>query len=108
MTDQWQLVPPKPNEEMSQAAFIEAGSPSEGVPFDEMWVAALKVAAGIPHPSSIVCTIEAQEVLAGIFENSERPDKISIIADPVSRTVHITYEDMDEEWFKEIVEALTK
>jgi len=50
---------------------------------------------------------EGQEVLADIFTNSERPDKMSITLEPASRTVKVTYEGMDEEWFKELVEAIS-
>lgn len=47
-------------------------------------------------------TKEQQETLADIFANSERPDKMTIERDPISRTVTITYEDMDEQWFEEL------
>lgn len=45
------------------------------------------------------------EVLADIFANTERADKIGIVLDPVSRTVTVSYEDLDDEWFRELVSA---
>lgn len=50
-------------------------------------------------------TPEQQAILADIFANSERPDKITVRLDPVSRTVTVVYEDLDEEWFKELTDA---
>lgn len=44
---EWQSVPKKPTEAMSQAAFEAAGSPSDWFGFDEMYSAALAVA---PQP----------------------------------------------------------
>lgn len=47
---------------------------------------------------------DIQEILADIFENSERPDKITIECDKSSHSITIVYEDLDEEWFKELVD----
>jgi len=44
-----------------------------------------------------------QNCLADIFENSERPDKMSISLDKVSRSITVTYEDLDDEWFGELL-----
>lgn len=48
---------------------------------------------------------ETQEILADIFENSERPDKIYLTVDATSKTITVVYENLDEEWFKEISES---
>ena len=50
-------------------------------------------------------TPKQQQVLADIFGNTERLDKITVRMDPVSRTVTVVYEDMDEEWFNELTDA---
>lgn len=52
-------------------------------------------------------TSAQQAVLADIFANSERPDKMTLELDPVSRTVRIVYEDLDDEWFKELEASCT-
>ncbi len=50
-------------------------------------------------------TTDQQELLADIFENSTRPEKMSIHLNEDSRTVTIIYENLDREWFKELVIA---
>ena len=47
-----------------------------------------------------------QMILADIFENSERPDKINISLNSVEKTITITYEHLDKEWYRELSEAL--
>jgi hypothetical protein len=63
-----------------------------------------KVQDGIPHQ----CNEEAQEVLADIFCNSERPDKMTVEfkINGSSNSFSVVYEDTDEEWFKELVAAI--
>ena len=46
------------------------------------------------------------EILADIFENTERPDKIAVAIDRISRDITIVYQDLDDSWFKELAEAL--
>jgi hypothetical protein len=46
-----------------------------------------------------------REILADIFDNTEALDKITVEIDPVSRSVTIRYEDLDDEWFRELAEA---
>ena len=45
---------------------------------------------------------DVQEILADIFENSERPDKMKISLDTDTNSITIIYEDLDDEWFKEL------
>ena len=49
-----------------------------------------------------MATKEMQEVLADIFENSERPDKIRITVNTETKNLTVVYENLDEEWFREI------
>jgi hypothetical protein len=44
-------------------------------------------------------------LLADIFGNTERPDKISLRLDPGSRSITVVYEDLDDEWFREMTQA---
>lgn len=51
----------------------------------------------------------SQETLDALCEalcNTERPDKITVTTDPVSRSVTIVYEDMDDDFYSEIAESL--
>lgn len=48
---------------------------------------------------------EERELLLDIFENTEAPEKIKIILDPLTRDVTIVYEDLDDEWFRELQAA---
>ncbi len=51
----------------------------------------------------------SQETLDAICEilcNSEAPDKITVTADPVSKSITVVYEDMDQQWYEEITETL--
>lgn len=41
--------------------------------------------------------------LVEIFEDTERYDKLKITLDTVSRNVTIIYEDLDDEWFHELL-----
>lgn len=50
-------------------------------------------------------TEEQRELLLDIFENTESPNKVTISLDPISRDVTIVYEDMDDEWFRELQSA---
>ncbi len=47
-------------------------------------------------------TEDMRQVLVDILNNTERLDKISITADAVTRTIVVTWEDLDEEWFDEM------
>lgn len=40
-------------------------------------------------------------LLLDIFEMTERLDKITVRLDPVSRTLTVVYEDLDDGWFRE-------
>ena len=48
---------------------------------------------------------EQHEILADIFNNSERPDKMTLRLDPISRTMFIEYSDLDFDWFRELSEV---
>ena len=50
-------------------------------------------------------TEEERKLLLDIFENTESPEKVNIILDPISRNVTIVYEDCDDEWFRELQSA---
>lgn len=43
------------------------------------------------------------ELLKDIINNTERPDKITLRLDPVSRTMAVEYDDLDDEWFREML-----
>lgn len=65
-----------------------------------------------PFPVSItartaahVANEEIRSVLADIFVNTEALPKIWVALNEVSHDVTIGYEDMDEEWFKELLAA---
>lgn len=47
-------------------------------------------------------TESMRALLLDIIENTERLEKIDVRVDPVSRTVTITYDDLDDEWFNEV------
>jgi hypothetical protein len=49
---------------------------------------------------------EQHELLEDIFCNSERHDKMRVRLDPGSRSLVVEYDDLDDEWFKEML-ALT-
>lgn len=49
---------------------------------------------------------ETLDILADIFLNTERPDKITVTTDPVSKSVTIVYEDMDDDFYSEVVKSL--
>lgn len=49
-------------------------------------------------------TDHQHELLKDIINNTERPDKVSVMLDPVSRTMTIEYDDIDDEWFREMLE----
>ena len=49
---------------------------------------------------------ETLYILADIFSNTERPDKITVTTDPMSRSVIIVYEDMDDDSYSEVAESL--
>jgi len=48
---------------------------------------------------------QERELLLDIFGNTESPEKVKIILDPISRDVTIIYEDCDDEWFRELQAA---
>lgn len=45
---------------------------------------------------------EMRAVLLDIIQNTELLDKVSVTLNPLTRDVVITYEDLDDEWFKEL------
>ena len=47
---------------------------------------------------------DVQEILADIFANSERPDKMKISMNKSTRSITVTYEDLDDEWFNELLD----
>lgn len=47
-------------------------------------------------------TSDQLEVFAEIFSETDRADKISLHCDPVTRTVTIRYEDLDDGWFHDL------
>ena len=55
--------------------------------------------------SSGPITSRQQEVLADIFAHSERPDKMTVALNSRTRNVIFVYEDLDDEWFKELANA---
>ncbi len=44
-------------------------------------------------------------MLADIFSNTERPDKITVTLDYSSHSIKVEYDDLDEEWSKELRDA---
>lgn len=50
---------------------------------------------------------ETRQLLLDILRNTERLDKVTVEADPISRTVTIRYEDLDDEWFREVMQSLS-
>lgn len=51
-------------------------------------------------------TKEQRELLLEILGDTEAPWKVEITTDPVSRSLIVRYEDLDDEWFREIQETL--
>jgi len=49
-------------------------------------------------------TEEVQEILADIFSTSEMPDKMGISVDKLTRAITVVCEDLDDEWFKELID----
>jgi len=47
-------------------------------------------------------THEEHDLLKDIVNNTERPDKLTIALDHETRTMVVTYDNMDDEWFKEM------
>ncbi len=45
-------------------------------------------------------------LLGDIFSNTEAGYKISVTADASSMSISVEYEDIDEEWFKEVQSLL--
>ena len=50
----------------------------------------------------IEINIPILEMLVEIFSNTERPDKIKINLDRITRSISVTYENSDSEWFNEL------
>jgi hypothetical protein len=48
-------------------------------------------------------TTEQLALLAEIFYDTERSDKISLQIDSATRTIAVTYEDLDDGWFGELI-----
>jgi len=53
-------------------------------------------------------TTAQHENLKDIINNTDRPDKISISLDMTTKTMTVIYEDMDEEWFNEVLNEEVK
>lgn len=51
-------------------------------------------------------TEDQHELLKDIIDNTERPDKLTVRLDPASRTMVVEYEDMEDEWFREMLKVL--
>ena len=49
---------------------------------------------------------ETLSLLCEILCDTERPDKITVTADPVSNSITIAYENMDQQWYEEIIQSL--
>jgi len=49
---------------------------------------------------------ETLDAICEILCNTERPDKITVTVDPVSRTIAVVYEDVDQQDYEEITETL--
>ena len=49
---------------------------------------------------------EQLEVLADIFGNTERPDKITVELNQSTRSLTVHYDDLDEEWFRDMAVAM--
>ena len=47
-------------------------------------------------------------ILADIFCNTERLDKVSVTLSETTRNLVVEYEDLDDEWFKELTAAENK
>lgn len=47
-------------------------------------------------------TNDQLEMLAEIFSETDRADKISLHCDPVTKTVTVRYEDLDDGWFNDL------
>lgn len=64
-----------------------------------------KLAPICPH-TYMPITKDQQEILAEIFSESERPDKMSIKLN-ADRSIIIVYDDLDDEWFNELLKTQT-
>ena len=49
-------------------------------------------------------TDDQHELLKDIINNTERHDKLTVRLDQVSRTMTVEYDDIDDEWFREMLE----
>jgi len=49
---------------------------------------------------------ELKDLIVEMLDDSERPDKIIVKLDDITRNVTIIYEDFDDEDFKELKEEL--
>jgi hypothetical protein len=49
---------------------------------------------------------ETLDALNEVLCNTERPDKITVTVDPISRSITVVYEDMDQQDYEEITETL--
>jgi hypothetical protein len=57
----------------------------------------------------VIAVAISQETLDAICEilcNTERPDKITVTVELVSRTIAVVYEDVDQQDYEEITETL--
>lgn len=52
-------------------------------------------------------TDSQHELLKDIINNTERPDKMTVRLDPESTTMVIEYDDIDHEWFMEMLELMS-
>jgi hypothetical protein len=60
----------------------------------------------MPKKAAMAISQETLDLLCEIFCNSEAPDKITVTTDPVSKSITVVYEDMDQQWYGEITESL--
>jgi hypothetical protein len=47
---------------------------------------------------------ELLEVIGDVFSCTCRPDKITASFDPISRSLIVVYEDLDDEYYKELIQ----
>lgn len=51
-------------------------------------------------------TNDQHELLKDIINNTETPYKLTLSLDHVSKSLTVQYEDLDEEWFRELSETI--
>jgi hypothetical protein len=48
------------------------------------------------------------DLIAEIFANTERPDKVTLVLDSNSMSLVVTYEDLDAEYFNELTQEANR